>query len=308
MQYFNLHVPMLRMPEFVGETPANRGVWISLMGYCCDLENSGRIAGSLRWKSRMWEQSCGVTLEELGQDSALWEWDGDDLLVWGFPHRIQASLQAQRDGGKKGGRPRKNPPDNPIENPPDNAVENPPDNPVENPPENRKEREGKGKEGKEKETLRESETAAPLSLADAQAYAQRWTASSAAGLTYDPAMVQLWFADRERKSWQASSGQFIGPGQAHKDLEYWLLRNKTGSVPGGNHVASAQLPAAKEKGGARPTAGLLVNPDLPEPCYNWRQWVAEGYPSLEAEKVVWGLLPADARLWIEKQQLQASQQ
>jgi len=303
MQYFNLHVSMLRMPEFIGESPANRGVWISLMGYCCDLENSGRIAGSRRWKSRMWEQSCGVTLAELEEDAMLWEWDGEDLLVWGFPENKQAQVQAGRNA-KGGGRPKKNPPENPSQNPPENPSENPPENPTLNP----KGKEGNGKEDKEKETLRESETAAPLSLADAQAYAQRWTASSAAGLTYDPAMVQLWFADRERKSWQASSGQFIGPGQAQKDLEYWLLRNKTGSVPGGNHVASAQLPAAKEKGGARPTAKLLVNPDLPEPCYNWRQWVAEGYPSLEAEKVVWGLLPADARLWIEKQQLQASQQ
>jgi hypothetical protein len=59
---------MLRMPEFVGETPANRGVWISLMGYCCDLENSGRIAGSRRWKSRMWEQSCGVSVVELSTE------------------------------------------------------------------------------------------------------------------------------------------------------------------------------------------------------------------------------------------------
>jgi len=265
MQYFNLHVPMLRMPEFVGETPANRGVWISLMGYCCDLENSGRIAGSLRWKSRMWEQSCGVTLEELGQDSALWEWDGDDLLVWGFPHRIQASLQAQRDGGKKGGRPRKNPPENPVENP------------VENPPENRKEREGKGKEGKEKETLSESETAAPLSLADAHAYAQHWALNSAAGVTYDPAVVELWFADRERKSWQATSGQFIGPGQAQKDLQYWLLRNKSGSVPSANHLASRPGWAAekKEDGGAAAAGG---HPLMVPPAFDWEAVVAQMAP------------------------------
>ena len=250
MQYFNLDIKLLRLPEFIGETPFNRGVWISLMGYCCHLENSGRIANSRTWKSRMWEQSCGVTLAELEQESDLWQWDGDDLQVWGFPHHMQKVHESKRAAGAKGGRPRKSN-----------------DNHADNHADNRNIIQSNIKEDNTRESARER-TASPVTLAEAKSHAKTWTGSSPTMVAFDAVQVELWFLDRQRKGWQASSGQIINTrALAERDLEFWLLKNKTNPSPPRREGHGNSDSGKKEKAGGG-------NPLAVPPCAEWKDLAA----------------------------------
>ncbi len=107
MNWINIHVDTLRGSEFVGAEPVERATWISLMGWSCSQENSGRIENCKGWTSRKWQQLCGITLEEVQMQSELYVFDGDDLLVHFYPMDQQESTIAKRVNGKKGGRPRK---------------------------------------------------------------------------------------------------------------------------------------------------------------------------------------------------------
>lgn len=145
---------------------------------------------------------------------------------------------------------------------------------------------------------------APLSLADAQTYAQRWCANSAAGMIYDAAQVEMWFADRARKSWQASSGQIIGNrDQAEKDLQFWLLKAKTGQtpLPPGSCSRNWTTPSEKRVGAA---GGGAVHPLAAPPCVEWKAiyrelvetaGVADSDWLVWWERVNWDDVPSDDR-------------
>jgi hypothetical protein len=107
MHWINIHTETLRGEEFVGAEPLERATWLSLLGWCCAQENSGRITGGANWTSRKWQQICGVTLEEVQTESQLYEVDGDDLIVHFYPLEHQEKAAASRVNGKKGGRPKK---------------------------------------------------------------------------------------------------------------------------------------------------------------------------------------------------------
>ena len=107
MHWINIHTETLRGEEFVGAEPLERATWLSLLGWCCAQENSGRIEGGAKWTSRKWQQICGVTLEEVQTESQLYEFDGDDLIVHFYPLEHQEKAAASRVNGKKGGRPKK---------------------------------------------------------------------------------------------------------------------------------------------------------------------------------------------------------
>jgi hypothetical protein len=107
MHWINIHTETLRGEEFLGAEPLERATWLSLLGWCCAQENSGRITGGANWTSRKWQQICGVTLEEVQTESQLYEVDGDDLIVHFYPLEHQEKAAASRVNGKKGGRPKK---------------------------------------------------------------------------------------------------------------------------------------------------------------------------------------------------------
>jgi hypothetical protein len=91
-------------------------------------------------------------------------------------------------------------------------------------------------------------------------------------LTYNADQVELWFADRKRKRWEATSGQLINtPDIAKGDLEFWLRKAKTGSAPGGNPLPSrpgGDFGAKKEKPAA-------VSQGVPEPRWDWPALAAQ---------------------------------
>lgn len=108
MNYLSLNTSHLHSPEFIGAEPVQRATWIALLGFCAEQENLGVIEGCRSWGERRWMQTCGVMLSEIEQECELYRFDGDDLLVFGYPHEMQAVINANRANGKLGGRPRKN--------------------------------------------------------------------------------------------------------------------------------------------------------------------------------------------------------
>lgn len=104
MNWINLHTATLRSPEFIGSEPTARATWLCVLGYCCEQENRGRIKGAKLWKDRQWQQTCGVTAEEIADSNTLLTWDGDDLVVTFYPIAKELEIREKRNGGKVGGK------------------------------------------------------------------------------------------------------------------------------------------------------------------------------------------------------------
>ncbi len=111
MEYMNVPTALFSSPEYIGAEPIQRATWISLLAWSCEQENGGIIEGCRSWGMRRWMQTCGVTDQEISVENELYHFDGDNLVVFGYPHEIQASVQTRRktarENGKLGGRPRK---------------------------------------------------------------------------------------------------------------------------------------------------------------------------------------------------------
>lgn len=44
---------------------------------------------------RPWMQTCGVTCEEVSAETELFHFEGDVLIIFGYPHNVQASIEAK---------------------------------------------------------------------------------------------------------------------------------------------------------------------------------------------------------------------
>lgn len=107
MEWLNLHASVLDSPEFVGEEPVNQATWIKLLRFCMGQENGGRISQCREWADRKWQQLIRVTEDEVTTESALWRWDGADLIVWEYPLDKEREVRANRENGRRGGRPKR---------------------------------------------------------------------------------------------------------------------------------------------------------------------------------------------------------
>lgn len=106
MNWININTTFIRSPEFIGAEPVERATWLCLLAYCCEQENGGNIKDCNGWKCRRWQQTCGVSLEEVQADSDLWEWKEDCLSVFAYPSDKEREVAAKRKAGKRGGRPK----------------------------------------------------------------------------------------------------------------------------------------------------------------------------------------------------------
>ena len=104
MMYFTLRISTLRSPEYIGSEPTARATWLNLLAYCCEQENGGIIPACSGWKDRQWQQTCGITLAEAQEQSPLWRWEGQDVVVAFYPADKQAEIQAKREAGRRGGK------------------------------------------------------------------------------------------------------------------------------------------------------------------------------------------------------------
>lgn len=131
MNWLNLNIQTLDSENFLGSDPIDRATWLCLLRYCIGQENSGAIADCKSWADRKWQQLVRVTKKEAERSCDLWEWDGDMLIVWGYPDEKQSEVQrlrgmgkqkteakvaASKANGSRGGRPPNNPTENPTEN------------------------------------------------------------------------------------------------------------------------------------------------------------------------------------------------
>lgn len=109
MEWLNIHIPILRAPEYIGSEPSARAAWLNVLAYCCEQENGGKILGGASWKDRQWQQTCGVTLAEVNEAHPLLSIVGSDVIVWKYPVEKEELVRERREWGKKGGRPAKKP-------------------------------------------------------------------------------------------------------------------------------------------------------------------------------------------------------
>jgi len=103
MIYLNLKTSTLRAPEYIGSEPTARATWLNLLCYSCEQENGGVIPGCAAWKDRQWQQTAGVTLAEVREESPLWQWSGDDLAVAFYPADKEQEVRQRREAGRRGG-------------------------------------------------------------------------------------------------------------------------------------------------------------------------------------------------------------
>lgn len=111
MNWLNLNIQTLDSENFLGSEPIDRATWLCLLRYSIGQENSGIIADCREWGDRKWQQLVRVTKKEAMRQCDLWAWDGNDLIVWGYPVEKEDEIQQKREraktNGAKGGRPKK---------------------------------------------------------------------------------------------------------------------------------------------------------------------------------------------------------
>lgn len=104
MEWLNTSVTFLNSPEFRRSKIEQRGVWLTLMGYCVQQENGGHIDGTASWSDWDWQQVLGVSKKAVHEDCTLWAWeDGPILVLHGYPVEKEAEVRAKRRAGKRGG-------------------------------------------------------------------------------------------------------------------------------------------------------------------------------------------------------------
>lgn len=110
MNWLNLSIQTLDSENFLGSDPIDRATWLCLLRYCIGQENGGVIADCADWADRKWQQLVRITKKEVTRTCELWKWDGNTLIVWGYPSEKEREVQSRRDlaktNGAKGGRPK----------------------------------------------------------------------------------------------------------------------------------------------------------------------------------------------------------
>lgn len=103
MQWINIPMRVLRSPEFIGSDPVSRSTWLSVLGYCCEQENGGRIDDCDGWGDRRWMQTCGVTKAEVAAASLLLESKDGSVSCLFYPIEKELEVKAKREGGRRSG-------------------------------------------------------------------------------------------------------------------------------------------------------------------------------------------------------------
>lgn len=96
MTYLNIPAVVLRNEVMTDATHAQKGVWLTLMAYCVEQENGGKIRGVFAWSEIKLARALGVQKSDLFEGSPLWTRKGDDLEVEFYPKEKQRIVQAKR--------------------------------------------------------------------------------------------------------------------------------------------------------------------------------------------------------------------
>ena len=106
MRYFITERVSIEGPEFSESSFEQIGAWVYVMSYCAFRENGGRIAGAKGRKDAFFDRSLNVSRTILEQESQLWAWTEEDLLVHFYSLEAEQSYQKKRESGQRGGKKR----------------------------------------------------------------------------------------------------------------------------------------------------------------------------------------------------------
>jgi hypothetical protein len=117
VKWINLETSMLRAPEFIGSNPVKRATWLCVRGYCCEMENGGRLLAAATWGGRQCQQACGATAREVRSADKLICTEGTDAVVWGYPADRENEVRRLRGETKRGAAAGWRPPAKPLKMP-----------------------------------------------------------------------------------------------------------------------------------------------------------------------------------------------
>lgn len=106
MEWLNLHTSTLDSEAFMDASPPHRSTWLLLLRYCIGQENGGTIEGVRSWPDMKCIRLLGLTQAEIQDESDLWGWEGDNLVVEFYPTDKEKSVRAARKNGRNGVRKR----------------------------------------------------------------------------------------------------------------------------------------------------------------------------------------------------------
>jgi hypothetical protein len=106
MRYIKLQRNFTTSPAWSFASCRERGVWVSLVSFCAEKENSGRIDNCSGWKDREWRALTQCNLKDIAAviDAKLAEWQGHDLQLLGYDLEGQEAYQKKRESASHGGR------------------------------------------------------------------------------------------------------------------------------------------------------------------------------------------------------------
>jgi hypothetical protein len=99
--YFTIPIAALRTPQYMRASDAQRATWLSLLAYCYEQGNSGKIDTASDWPDGSWQQ-LGVRPEIVKADSPLWHSNGVHISVHFYSIDMQRIYEAKRRGGRLG--------------------------------------------------------------------------------------------------------------------------------------------------------------------------------------------------------------
>jgi hypothetical protein len=228
MEWINIHVPTLRSPEYIGSEPIARAAWWNVLAYCVEQENGGRIVGAANWKDRQWQQTCGVTRDEVLAAMPLLVIEDQDVIVWRYPVNTEDKVRAKREAGSAGGKAKgkRNP----------SKPEAKPKHPASEPP-TKGEGEGNEKKGEEK---REGEENAAAAACPAGPSLSQWM-QRVKNICPDQ-----WTADWWEKKWGAK-GSVGWENRVGQPITNWQVYQDSMTVYFRNDLAKHKAKSAESK-------------------------------------------------------------
>jgi hypothetical protein len=286
MNYLNLETNTMRDVAFMSASPVQRGVWLSLMLHCVAVENGGLISGCAEWKSDQWLLICSLKFADFKKASpcGLWQWSGQDLQVWGFPHKSLKKVQANRLNGPKGNPALRQTMGNDMPNhmgghmPPLMGERNVKEG-------NGKVREEEGKESTDPAPTpdqtsisstgippekKERGAGVPANVDEALAYAARYSKGNAEMLVIEDASVRNWHDDRSTCNWEpVRSGVQVAITDWKADLRKWAREDMRRNGYAGTAAVKKEKPVAvveEQEPQSWWDAWALCWPDMPVPA------------------------------------------
>lgn len=201
MEYLNIKLETVGDIRYVGSRPLVRATWLNLLIYCVKQENSGRIVNCASWGDDTWAQIAGLRRKEVHSASQLWDWDGDDLIVWAYPlhneHVCRVRREVGRSGGKASGESRRS-----SKEEPNGEANAEPIGSANG--EATLEQKGKVKVKEDNSTTTTTRGAGlnrGCTLDEARDYAVSYSRGNAAGIDIPMQVVTQWHDDRESTGW-----------------------------------------------------------------------------------------------------------